>query len=236
MINRLIHRCINGVLCGLEIGIPRLIRINLFTVSFTKRTMNDQLHRLLRPKELVGRQQVIGRSSIVPAEPGVYAWYFSKSPSNEIRLDDCWKWQERHLLYIGISPEEPPKNGKPPSSQNLRKRIAYHMRGNAYSSTLRLSVGCLLSRSLRIQLQRVGTGTRMTFSVGEDILSNWLEENVSVTWVTHHEPWLLEAEAISSLYLPLNIDQNASHPFHSTLSAIRKEAKAVAKSLPIRPK
>lgn len=198
--------------------------------------MSDQQSSLLHPEELASRQLVIGRSSIVPAESGIYAWYFKQSPSKEIDLDSCWKWHDRYLLYIGISPKEPPRNGRPPSSQNLRKRIAYHMRGNAYGSTLRLSVGCLLSRSLGIQLRRVGSGKRMTFSGGEDVLSSWLEENVSVTWVTHSEPWLLEAAAISSLYLPLNLDQNSSHPFHPTLTAARREAKEVARSLPVLPK
>lgn len=110
------------------------------------------------------------------------------------------------------------------------------MRGNAYGSTLRLSVGCLVGASLGFRLRRVGSGTRMTFSDGELVLSGWLEKNVSVTWVPHAEPWVVESEAISSLYLPLNLDQNSGHPFHPKLSAARKAARELAKGLPVLPK
>ncbi|MEU1194017.1 GIY-YIG nuclease family protein [Streptomyces sp. NPDC005859] len=42
------------------------------------------------------------------------------------------------------------------STQNLRKRVRYHYRGNAAGSTLRLTLGCLLGLDLR----RVGSGKR----------------------------------------------------------------------------
>jgi GIY-YIG catalytic domain len=197
--------------------------------------VNKILHNLLHPERLTSRQEVIGRSSIVPAEPGIYAWYFKQSPSRGIQWEKCWSCLGHHLLYIGISPKKPSTNGTQRSSQNLRKRIAYHMRGNAYGSTLRLSVGCLLAASLGIQLRRVGSGTRMTFSDGEVALSEWFDSNVGVTWITHLEPWAVEAEAISNLYLPLNLDQNSAHPFHAMLSAARRTAKEEAKGLPVLP-
>lgn len=73
----------------------------------------------------------------------------------------------------------------------------------------------------------------MTFSHGEQTLSEWLEENACVAWITHPEPWLIEAPAISELYLPLNLKGNKGHPFHRILSGIRKEAKTRARSLPV---
>jgi hypothetical protein len=195
--------------------------------------MNDVIDQLMRPEVLASRREVIGRSSVVPPEPGIYAWYFRELPSSSIEEQGCWQWQSKKLLYTGISPSAPPRNGKPPSTQNIRKRIAYHMRGNAYGSTLRLSIGCLLADSIGIQLRRVGSGDRLTFADGESLLSEWLDENAYVTWVTHPQPWLVETEAISRLYLPLNLDQNSSHPFHGQLSAARKSAKAIAMKLPI---
>jgi hypothetical protein len=125
--------------------------------------MNNIVKQLLQPNHLVPRKELIGRSSIVPSSPGIYAWYFLKSPSNEIDLDSCWQWQDKYLLYVGISPIEPPKNGAAPSKNNLRKRIRSHMSGNASSSALRMSVGCLLSNELRIQLRRIGKTERMYF-------------------------------------------------------------------------
>ena len=42
----------------------------------------------------------------------------------------CQEHQGFVLLYVGIAPTAPPRNGGRPSSQNLRKRIQYHLRGN----------------------------------------------------------------------------------------------------------
>jgi len=46
-----------------------------------------------------------------------------------------------------------------------------HFTGNAEGSTLRLTLGCLLSETLNIKLRRVGRGKRHTFTnPGEIIL------------------------------------------------------------------
>jgi hypothetical protein len=137
------------------------------------------------------------------------------------------------LLYIGISPSAPPKNGKAPSSQSLQHRIQFHFSGNAEGSTLRLTLGCLLAKKLGIALRRVGSGKRMTFSSGETRLSEWMETNARVVWHVCEEPWKREEELISTLDLPLNLDQNSRHGFHPELSQIRREAKAAARALPI---
>jgi hypothetical protein len=68
-------------------------------------------------------------------------------------------------------PSAPPKNGKAPSSQSLQTRVRYHYSGNAEGSTLRLTHGCLLAKELGIELRRVGSGERMTFSTAEVRLS-----------------------------------------------------------------
>jgi len=104
--------------------------------------------------------------------------------------------------------------------------------GNAEGSTLRLSLGCLLARKLGIELRRVGSGDRMTFTSGERMLSAWMVENASVAWSRFHAPWEVEEALISAIYLPLNIDQN-THPFAVRLSDIRCAAKARARALPI---
>src|SRR5581483_9469015 len=111
------------------------------------------------------------------------------------------------LLYIGISPKKPPQNGKPPSSHTIYNRLRYHLKGNAKGSTLRLTLGCLLSEELGIELRRVGSGLRMTFAQGEHTLDTWLDQNAFVTWLHNPQPWLLEEELIHTLSLPLNIDQ-----------------------------
>lgn len=142
-------------------------------------------------------------------------------------------YQDLTLLYAGISPRHPPANGARPSKQSLLHRVRYHFRGNAEGSTLRLTLGCLLAEELGIELRRVGTGIRMTFNSGEMKLSEWLGANAFVASCSHPAPWVLEEHMISTLSLPLNLDQNRRHAFHQKLSELRHTAKTKARELPI---
>ncbi|WP_409243755.1 GIY-YIG nuclease family protein, partial [Enterobacter cloacae] len=56
------------------------------------------------------------------------------------------------------------QRGKPNSRSNLKKRIKTHYSGNAAGSTLRRTLGVLLSCSSGFPLRRVGSGSRMTFT------------------------------------------------------------------------
>jgi len=141
---------------------------------------------------------------------------------------------ELTLLYAGLAPKAPPKNGSPPSSQSLRSRFRHHLRGNAAGSTLRLTLGCLLAERLGIELRRTGSGKRLTFGrAGESALSAWMDENAFVCWTLCEQPWILEAEVIRSVNLPLNLDQNRHHAFWSVLRACRAAARARARTLPV---
>ena len=68
-------------------------------------------------------------------------------------------------------------------------------------------------------------------------LSEWLGENVRLCSALHSEPWLIEGAVITALAPPLNLADNASHPFHATLSQARAalRAKAVAADRPRLP-
>jgi hypothetical protein len=137
------------------------------------------------------------------------------------------------LLYVGISPDRPPANGRPASSQTIATRIRYHYTGNAEGSTLRKTLGCLLADELGIELRRVGSGSRMTFGDGEQVLSAWMAENAFVSWVLREAPWQLEAELITTLDLPLNLQSNSHNSFHPVLSGIRKRCAEQARALPV---
>ena len=117
----------------------------------------------------------------------------------------------------------------------MRERIRYHYQGNAEGSTLRLSLGCLLSEELDIELRRVGSGKRMTFVEGEEALSQWMADNAFVCWEQDDAPWVRERELIEELPLPLNLDANQSNPFAATLSGLRHSAREVARQLPVVP-
>ena len=191
-----------------------------------------RLKMLLQPEHKWSRQESLAKPSPIPREPGVYAWYFREIPP-QVPVTGCHVHGPDTLLYVGISPKAPPKIGSAPGKQTLLNRIRNHYCGNAEGSTLRLTLGCLLSEKLGIKLRRVGSGTRMTFGEGENILSQWMDENAFVVWVVNSEPWLLEEKIIGEVSLPLNLDMNKEHPFHQSLSQIRKSAKESARASPI---
>jgi hypothetical protein len=149
--------------------------------------------RLLGPDHLFSRDEVLSRPSPIPKAPGVYAWYFRENPPG-VPTDDCVRRDGKTLLYVGISPSAPPANGKAPSTQSLWHRARYHYRGNAEGSTLRLTLGCLLSDQLGIALRRVGSGKRMTFGPDEAVLSEWMGRNALVAFHVCERPWELEAD------------------------------------------
>jgi hypothetical protein len=98
---------------------------------------------LLNPTRLYSAEEIRSRKCPIPMSAGVYAWFFTAIPPG-VPTENCEKWESATLLYIGISPKAPPKNGRPPSRQTIRSRVRYHYRGNAEGSTLRLTLGCLL--------------------------------------------------------------------------------------------
>jgi hypothetical protein len=167
------------------------------------------IEALLRPTRLYRAVDVLARPCPVPKSPGVYAWYFKQLPPS-IHAKDCHRHDDLILLYVGISPKAPPTNGTKPSRSTLRKRLRTHYAGNAYGSTLRLTLGCLLTAQLGIQLRRVGSGDRYTFTnPGEQLLDRWMADHAFVTWLAIDQPWEAESKLLSSeLRLPLNLAGN----------------------------
>jgi hypothetical protein len=81
---------------------------------------------------LLTRAEILARSDLIPQSRGAYAWFF-RSPPPGVPTDGCYVRDGLTLLYVGISP----KNER--SRQHLRKRVVYHLKGNAEGSTLRLT-------------------------------------------------------------------------------------------------
>ena len=188
---------------------------------------------LIRPTKVWSQSEVLATPSPVPKQPGIYAWYFREVPPT-VLVSNCVCYDCLTLLYLGIAPTAPPKDGTKASGQTLSDRIHNHYRGNASGSTLRLSLGCLLSQKLNIQLRRVGKTERMTFADGEASLTVWMRQNAFVTWVVDPQPWEHEVELIATYSPPHNLQHNRSNPFYMTLSSVRSTAKATARQMPVR--
>lgn len=196
--------------------------------------LSGEIRGFLTPEHLYSRQEVLARPSPVPAVGGVYGWWFRQLPA-PVDTAGCYAYDGLTLLYVGISPRRPPVNGRPPSGQTLRTRLWTHYAGNAEGSTLRKTLGCLLSQELEIQLRRVGSGRRKTFVGGEQALSAWMDKNALVTWVVRERPWELEDELIARLDLPLNLEGNKRNQFHQALTQARARCVAEADALPVLP-
>jgi hypothetical protein len=190
--------------------------------------------RFLNPARVFSRDEVLSRPSPVPAASGVYGWWFRDLPAL-IDTSGCCKRDSLALLYVGISPRRPPAAGQAASQQNVRTRLWMHYAGNAEGSTLRKTLGCLLAEKLGIQLRRVGSGRRKTFADGEQLLSAWMSQNGSVSWLIRERPWELEHDLITTVDLPLNLERNTAHRFHPELTQVRARCVAQANALPVLP-
>ncbi|MFE2964519.1 GIY-YIG nuclease family protein [Streptomyces sp. NPDC059340] len=87
---------------------------------------------LTEPDRLWSAQEVLSRPGPVAAAAGVYGWYFEQAPFADLAAG--------RLLYVGIAPRHMANRT---STQNPRKRVRYHYRGNAAGSTLRLTLAII---------------------------------------------------------------------------------------------
>lgn len=184
--------------------------------------------------ETWSRADLLVRSCPAPAVGGVYAWFFAQVPAG-IDPAGCYVVDGWTLLYVGISPKEPPTNGRPPSRSTLRQRLRTHFSGNAAGSTLRKTLGCLLAEELNIALRRVGSGDRYTLTnPGEQRLDAWMADHCRVAWREVADPWRLERAILASdLPLPLNIRDNPCLAHTVVVQAARASAMRMADALPI---
>ena len=183
---------------------------------------------LFERPELRSPAECLARPCPIPDRGGIYAWYFCEVPKG-VPAADCLVRDGCTLLYVGISPS------RIPSQSTLRTRIRTHLRGNASQSTFRLSLGCVLSTKLGIELRRVRSKSkhRLTFAEGESKLCAWLERNARVAWSLAEEPWEYEHALISRVSLPLNIDANRQHVYRPTLKLLRDNARKLAETRPV---
>jgi len=187
--------------------------------------IGDLLGPLIGPERLWHRAELLAHPGPTIPNAGVYAWYFRGMPQI-VPQEECKKIDGCALLYLGIAPSSEA------SRATLRGRIRQHLKGNASGSTLRLSLGCVLSDNLNLRLQPTGHTGRLTFADGESELSRWMEGSAFVVWNECPQPWIHEAELIRALRPPLNLDHNEQHPFCNQLRVLRQRHRQAARGTP----
>jgi hypothetical protein len=196
--------------------------------DFSPQKLRGMEQELLHSRRLYRWSEIRNSPGLPPKSPGVYAWFFDRIPP-DVPTDACLLRDGASLLYVGISPHNDRSKG------TLRDRLRFHFEGNAESSTLRMTLGCLLESELGTILRRVGSGKTETFVERESALSKWMADYARVAWIETVEPWILEEHLLKSLSLPLNIQGNARHPFCARLKELRQKAKRRAEELEILP-
>jgi len=191
--------------------------------------VEDSINKLLYPKKVFSRKEVLSKEDFVPAKSGIYGFFFKSIPP-KVPTKQCITFQNLTLLYVGISPDIV---NKPDSKSNIKKRLQTHYSGNASGSTLRKTLGVLLEKESGYPLRRVGSGKRTTLThLGEQWLDQWMDENLFVNFIVSEKPNEIEDYIIDNISLPLNI-KDSLHPFSTVLSQLRSQANLKAKNLPI---
>jgi hypothetical protein len=173
------------------------------------------LQPLLQPAVLFNSDDIATTRSLVPAERGIYGWWFDAALPDAPREGaigfDGW-----HLLYVGIAP-----NGTSEKSvRNLRSRLRDHCAGQLARSTLRRTIATLLSEELRLDVYRNSRGKPIASPEGERLLTAWMGRHMRVAWLTHTTPWEIESDLVGQGLFPLNV-AGSTHPFSAILKQRR---------------
>lgn len=174
---------------------------------------------LLKPKRLHTVSEIQDDWRVVPAEPGLYGWWFSQGQPPGVPTDGAAQHGEYRLLYVGIAPSGAPS--KAARVRTLRDRLKNHCRGPIATSTLRRTLAALLAPDLGLAIARQHRGKVAMPPPNELALTGWMAAHARVGWAICAEPWVHEKKLIASgPRLPLNI-KGSSDPFRTELRAIR---------------
>ena len=186
-------------------------------------SLSDAALDLLACEKLFSPDQIKEQRTIVPKEPGIYAWWFDEHFLPEQGFRTLTRDGKR-LMYVGIAPKAPPKPVGAP--RTLRDRLINHCAGSIATSTLRRSLAALLAQKLAFRFHAVPSGKiRLTAEGDEDRLTGWMTSHAKVAWIVTPVPWVLEHELLKhgEPRLPLNI-QGSADPHAAVLKKLRADA------------
>jgi hypothetical protein len=156
---------------------------------------------------------------LAPRTAGLYVWWARRSVVFGVHGT---RMGEAYVYYVG----------KASSSAGLRGRLATHVKGSARSSTLRLTLAALGAGSGDVA--RSGESRIALSASYEAEVSQWIRENMDVSWVEVSAPGALEREVVAALKPPLNLDLGAAHADHGLVKDARNAMRAQAVGWPAR--
>ena len=156
---------------------------------------------------------------VAAARPGLYAWWGDSHARST--LGDKLDIDLPELLYVGQAGATRWPSGKR-SSATLGSRIgSQHIRGNARSSTFRLTVSCLLVDALQLESSGGGRLDRAS----NLRVSEWVANHLRIAIAPFDDRDMLgavEAEVVRVLDPPLNLDHCPSTPCRVRLTDLRR--------------
>ena len=63
----------------------------------------EVIEDIVNPKRVWSRSEVLSKPNPIPMKNGVYAWFFKSIPP-KVPLEGCKSYDDKALLYVGISP------------------------------------------------------------------------------------------------------------------------------------
>jgi hypothetical protein len=179
--------------------------------------LSREAETFLAQAEFVTADTIRARPSSVPAEAGIYGWWFDAA-LEEIS-EGCHSKNSFNLLYVGIAPSAPPRDGV--KMRTLRDRLLNHCRGPMATSTLRRTLAAILKEQQKLSIQRAASGKSQMPADDEAKLTRWMAEHARVTWLIAPSPWAIEDELLKhGPRLPLNI-RGSSDSYRKELTQLR---------------
>lgn len=153
------------------------------------------------------------------ANPGLYSWW-GDDDGRAVLASGLGVEALPPLLYAGQAGATKWPAGKR-SDATLRSRIGQHIRGNARSSTFRLTLSTILLVELCLTS---APGGRLTPD-SNSVVSEWIAAHLRVVIVPFADRdrlGVVEAAVVGQLDPPLNLDHCASSAIRSRLTELRR--------------
>jgi hypothetical protein len=176
--------------------------------------------------------EVVAERGSTLGAAGVYFVFFDalegllhRSGYYHFNPDRPYSQEGYELLYVGASVDP------------LSRRVLEHLNGNTKGSSLRMTVGALMSSELG--LEPVTTPRRTYFDFGSDgeaRLTDWMLAHTRVATAASAQPYADERELLTTIPLPFNISERRRHPFSKYLMAQRAVMAGKARALQAVPR